>query len=121
MSSDSRARGPLLTFEQALQGHTSGALVFTEHLRRWLEVRPHLQLTLTAGRMPTGSALVSMVSLGWSYEHAPRGLEGTIATIQEVELAAWPLWTALGSAARQLEEKERHVAAEAAKKAQGKT
>ena len=114
------ARGPILTLEQSMQGHVSGAIVCTEHLRRWLEVRPNLQLTLSSKRMPSNGALASVVSVSGGYAEAPEGLEGTSMVVQEVELVAWPLWTALGSAARLLEAKERHVGAEVAKKAQEK-
>lgn len=99
-------RNDLLTLDQALVEDGPSAIVVTERLRRWLELRPGLSLTLTSHRSSDGK-VTAAVAIGWSYEHAPPKMAGTWAVLCEPERTDWPLLRALERAARSFEASER--------------
>ena len=92
------------TFLQAIEGETSETIAVLERLRRWLEVRPGIVITLSS--RVVADRLSAVASVEWSYPIAPPGLHGTWATIVETERAAWPLFQALQGATARFEATE---------------
>jgi hypothetical protein len=95
-----------LTLGAALKEDENRAIVVLELLRRWLELRPELTITLQSHRGAEGQ-LQAAVSIGWSYLHAPPQMAGTWAAVADVDEAPWPLHAALHRAARLFEAAER--------------
>lgn len=95
-----------LTLDIALREDENRAIVVLELLRRWLDLRPELEVTFRSHRGPEGE-LQAAVSVTWSYTHAPPRMAGTWAAVTDVDQACWPLHEALHRAARMFEAAER--------------
>jgi hypothetical protein len=95
-----------LTLDLALVEDVNKAIVVLERLRRWLELRPGLSITLTSSTT-AGGKTAAAVAVGWSHEKAPPKLAGTWASVADIDRTTWPLYDALVQAARQFEAAER--------------
>lgn len=95
-----------LTLDAALDTLDSRAVVVFEALRRWLELRPGLQLTFTSHHSSSGEVLAS-AAVSWDFLKAPSKMSGTWASMQSHDRADWPLYRALTTAARAFEAAER--------------
>lgn len=100
-----------LTLDTLFAQNEGQLIVLCELLRRYLELRPGLELNLTTLRGSDGS-LRSGVALSWRHEAAPEKMGGTWASLCDTESTVWPLLAALRQAARQFEAAERKGSAE---------